>query len=220
MNVEQVKRDLELFTFEGVAESIQCQQSGNHSTIHNTDHVFSSKPWCYASEQGEAPAAPNGNQMFGCMPLPELYTSGSAISPTHYRDSKVVHLKHGHPGMNIMADITSFELSQTSTGSGSFSEGSTTLDQSDIGLDAAMSGRTTFTEDSESLSVRTDDELTQMEDDDYTQTETEDDSYSSVSTESGSSVSSNYDSDSDLSSTVHASGKETNDPGLFKWYGN
>jgi hypothetical protein len=251
LTVEQLKRDLELFSLENVAERMQCQRpgtNGKHSKAHKTDHVFPSKPWCYASEhlevRSEASAAPGSDRMFGCMALPELYTSSSPpMSPNNHRDSEFVQVAHGHPGMNIMSDITSFAISQTSTGSGSFSEDTTTVhtvDQSDMGLDTATSGHTTFTGDSESLSVQTDDELSQTEDDDFTQTEdddftqTEDDSDSSVSTASapktgqfmnwmGSPVSSNSDSDSDSDSctTVHAPSKETKDPTLFKWlHGN
>lgn len=231
--VAQLKRDLELFSLENVAErmlpNMQCQESGTN----NTDHVLPSKPWCYASEQGElfhevrseAYAAPASDRMFGCMPLPELYTSSSPpVSPTHRsRNPSFMQVAHGHPGMNIMADITSFGISQSSTGSGSFSEDNTAVYQSDI--EPAASGRTTFTEDSESLSLQTDDE--QTEDDDFTQTE--DDSDSSVSTVSapdtgsqflswiGSPVSSNSDSDSDSCSTVHAQSNKTKDPSLFKW---
>jgi hypothetical protein len=229
LTVEQLKRDLELFSVD-MLPNMQCQESGanpNHSNGHKTDHVLPGKPWCYAPEQGElfdevkseASTAPADDRMFGCMPLPELYTSSSPVtSPTHRRDSQFVQVGHEHHGMNIMSDITSFELSQASTDSGSFSE-----HQSNIGLDAAASGQTTFTEDSESLSVQTDDELSHTEDemshtddDDFTQTE--DDSDSSVSTASapetgqfrswmGSPTSSNSnsdsDSESDSSSTVH-----------------
>jgi hypothetical protein len=259
LTVEQLKRDLELFSLENVAErmlpNMQCQKSDtnrNHSNVHKTDHVFPSKPWCYAPEQeelfhearSEASAAPTSDdRMFGCVPLPELYTSSSPVtSPTHHGDLQFVQVAYGHhPGMNIMSDITSFEISQASTGSSSFSEDSTMADQSNIGLDAAASGQTTFTEDSESLSVQTDDDLSHTEDelshtddDDDDSTQTEDDSDSSVSTASAPKaghfrswmgspviVISNSDSDSDSSSTVRAPSKETKDPSLFKWlHGN
>jgi hypothetical protein len=237
LTVEQLKRDLELFSVD-MLPNMQCQESGanpNHPNGHKTDHVLPGKPWCYAPEQGElfdevkseASTAPANDRMFGCMPIPELYTSSSPVtSPTHRSDLQFVQVGHEHHGMNIMSDITSFELSQASTDSGSFSE-----HQSSIGLDAAASGQTTFSEDSESLSVQTDDELshtedefTQTDDDDFTQTEdddftqTDDDSDSSVSTASapetgqfrswrGSPTSSNSnsdsDSESDSSSTVH-----------------
>jgi hypothetical protein len=240
LTVEQLKRDLELFSLDGVAENMlpTCQQSGtgdetnrNHSTVHKNDHVFPSKPWCYSSEQGEylledRSEAPGSDRMFGCMPLPELYPPSRPTRPTHYRDSNVENVAqvHGHPGMNIMSDITSYAISEASTGYSS--DDSSTLLQSDIGLDDATSGHTTFTEDSESLSIQTGDELSHTDDDDFTQIDSE----GSVSTAPengqflswlGSPVSSNSDSDSDSSSVVESPNKETKDPGLFQWlHGN
>jgi hypothetical protein len=74
--VEQIKRDLELFTLEDfAARMMPGTQWHDHSAVHEIEDEFPSKPWCYASEHGatilddedgsEAPAEQGKNRFLG-----------------------------------------------------------------------------------------------------------------------------------------------------------